>query len=64
MRGFGVQNSINMTAPYSRPLTAANADRAIRNAILNRLPIACALPASYYQCNVEALCWDLDDLFG
>jgi len=53
-----------MTAPYSRPLTAANADRAIRNAILNRLPIACALPASYYQCNVEALCWDLDDLFG
>jgi hypothetical protein len=55
---------MNFTAPYSRPLTAANADRAIKNIILNKRPTACAVPTSYYQCNVEALSFDLDALFG
>ena len=55
---------MNFTAPYSRPLTAATADRAIKNLILNKRPTACAVPTSYYQCNVEALSFDLDALFG
>jgi len=49
---------------YKKSYTAATADRAIKNGILNNWILTCAVPTSYYQCDVEALCWDLDLLFG
>ena len=56
-------NDMNFSS-YKKSYTAATADRAIKNGILNNWILTCAVPTSYYQCDVEALCWDLDLLFG
>ena len=57
-------NDMTFTAPYSAPLTATTANRAIKNGILNNWILTCALPTSHYQSEVESLQWDLDGLFG